>query len=189
MAMRWKTTAARMITPMRSGAQKPPRLCWAIWNSRSRRGTDRVFPSKFTPPVAYVEATSLFHESTDPTRARFVHLSDPRKCLFHTNGVCINSGQPNPQAGRALVFGPGPGSRTSYGRLELKDPFRGSCPQTSNQAELRAVLEALRAADWAQERFCTIVIATDSEYAVKGATEWVRKLGTQGVEDELSKAG
>lgn len=139
-----------------------------------RRGTGRVFPSKFTPPSPTSTPTTLFRESADPIRTRFVHQSDHSKCLVFIDGACINNGKPNPQAGWALVFGPEPDARTSTGRLELKGPFGEPCEQTSNRAELRAVIEALRAWDWAADGFRTIIIATDSEYAVKGATEWVR---------------
>lgn len=139
-----------------------------------RRGTGRVFPSKFTPPSSASTPASLFRESADPVRTRFVHQLDLTKCLFYTDGACVNNGKPNPQAGWAVNFGPEPEARTSTGRLELKGPFGEPCEQTSNRAELRAVIEALRACDWAADGFRTIVIATDSEYAVKGATEWAR---------------
>ena len=45
---------------------------------------------------------------------------------------------------------------------------------TSNRAELRAVIAALRFRAWDVEGFRSIVIATDSEYVVEGATRWVR---------------
>jgi ribonuclease HI len=139
-----------------------------------RRGTGSVFPSEFRPPSPTSTPATLFRESADPIRTRFVRKSDPSTCLFYTDGACINNGKPNSQAGWAFVFGPEPDARTSTGRLELNGPFGDPCEQTSNRAELRAVIEALRAWDWAAEGFRTIVIATDSEYAVKGATEWTR---------------
>ncbi|KAF5535179.1 ribonuclease H [Fusarium napiforme] len=43
-----------------------------------------------------------------------------------------------------------------------------------NRAELRAIIGALRYRNWASEGFTTLVLATDSEYVVKGATEWIQ---------------
>jgi ribonuclease HI len=58
--------------------------------------------------------------------------------------------------------------------LEKKGPFGDPSPQTSNRAELRAVIAALRFRVWEGEGFKSIVIATDSEYVAEGATTWVR---------------
>jgi ribonuclease HI len=60
------------------------------------------------------------------------------------------------------------------GRLERKGPFGNDSNQTSNRAELRAIIAALRFRYWPGEGFHTLVIATDSEYAVEGSTEWAR---------------
>lgn len=38
-----------------------------------------------------------------------------------------------------------------------------------------AALAALRARQWSDDGYRTVVIASDSEYLVKGASEWVRK--------------
>ncbi|KAB8212825.1 ribonuclease H-like domain-containing protein [Aspergillus novoparasiticus] len=66
----------------------------------------------------------------------------------------------------------GPG----YVRFRLED--RGLTaeiqPQTSNRAELRAVLAALRFRPWPNEGFNNLVIAADSAYVVEGITCWVR---------------
>jgi ribonuclease HI len=59
-------------------------------------------------------------------------------------------------------------------RLEAQGPFGDPSRQTSNRAELRAVLAALQFRNWAGEGFGTVVFATDSEYVAKGATQWVR---------------
>ncbi|KAK0624101.1 ribonuclease H-like domain-containing protein [Immersiella caudata] len=44
--------------------------------------------------------------------------------------------------------------------------------QTSNRAELRATIAALRFRVWSGEGLRTLVLATDSEYVVEGATNW-----------------
>lgn len=59
-------------------------------------------------------------------------------------------------------------------RLEKKGPFGDVSPQTSNRAELRAVIAALRFRFWPGEGCRRFVIATDSEYVVEGATNWVK---------------
>lgn len=46
--------------------------------------------------------------------------------------------------------------------------------QSSNRAELRAIIAALTLRHWPGEGFQTVVIATDSEYVVDGATKWVK---------------
>ncbi|KAJ2966864.1 hypothetical protein NUW58_g10568 [Xylaria curta] len=57
-------------------------------------------------------------------------------------------------------------------RLEQKGPFGDPSVQSSNRAELRAVIAALRLRHWTGEGFNTMVIATDSEYVTSGSTEW-----------------
>lgn len=61
------------------------------------------------------------------------------------------------------------------GRLEKKGPFGDDGLQTSNRAELRAVIAALRYQNWVGEGFHTVVVTTDSEYVVDGCTKWIRK--------------
>ncbi|KAJ4185722.1 hypothetical protein NW755_008172 [Fusarium falciforme] len=57
-------------------------------------------------------------------------------------------------------------------RLENWGPFYHYYDHTNNRAELRAVLAALRFRYWPGDGFTTLVVATDSEYVAKGATEW-----------------
>ena len=59
--------------------------------------------------------------------------------------------------------------------LEAEGPFGRDGTQTSNRAELRAVIAALRFRDWSRDGFYTVVIATDSTYVVNGATKWVKR--------------
>jgi ribonuclease HI len=60
------------------------------------------------------------------------------------------------------------------GRLEKKGPFGDDGDQTSNRAELRAVIAALRFRHWTGEGFHTLVIATDSAYTAEGSTKWAK---------------
>ncbi|RYP20468.1 hypothetical protein DL765_002767 [Monosporascus sp. GIB2] len=108
---------------------------------------------------------------------RCTHRNDDSKVLIRTDGACINNGQANPQAGWAFLYGINEDSCTplvTWGRLEEKGPFGDEGSQTSSRAELRAVIAALRFRHWPVEDFRTLVVATDSEYVVDGATMWTR---------------
>ncbi|KAJ4403729.1 hypothetical protein N0V82_010612 [Gnomoniopsis sp. IMI 355080] len=139
------------------------------------KGTGRVFPTVFTPPRTQARPAELFTPSLNrcSSRAlRFINATNKHQALIYTDGACLNNGQPNPRAGWAFVFSP---SSLASGRLENQGPFGGpSQPQTSNRAELRAVIAALRFRHWTAEGFQSVVIATDSEYVVNGATTWAR---------------
>lgn len=93
-----------------------------------------------------------------------------------TDGACLNNGQPNPRAGWAFFQGEKLSGEPLVvsDRLENRGPWGDEGSQTSNRAELRAVLAALRFRVWDGEGFRTVVVATDSSYVVDGATQWVR---------------
>ncbi|KXX82087.1 Ribonuclease H [Madurella mycetomatis] len=119
---------------------------------RLRRGTGRAFPTKYTL------------------------RNDAGKVLIRTDGACVDNGQPSPKAGWAFWHGFGPSGNlvVASGRLEKEGPFGDDSIQSSNRAELRAVIAALRFRHWHGEGFHTLVIATDSEYAVEGSTKWAK---------------
>lgn len=93
-----------------------------------------------------------------------------------TDGACLNNGQPNPRAGWAFFQGESliGEPRVVSGRLENQGPWGDAGSQTSNRAELRAVIAALRLRHWRGEGFKTVVFATDSSYVVDGATQWAK---------------
>ncbi|ROV99481.1 hypothetical protein VMCG_06414 [Cytospora schulzeri] len=150
--------------------------------SQVRRGTGRIIPTKVTLPSPTSTPDSIFQgRATYADLTRFVHRQEPQTFLIYTDGACINNGQPNPKAGWAFVHGPraqgdssNHAARTVAFRLEQKGPFGDVGGQTSNRAEMRAVIAALRFRQWAGEGCKVLVIATDSEYVVEGATGWVR---------------
>jgi len=171
------------------------------WDAMTR-GTGRVFPKEFTPPSASITPSELFsdqrnhmmvtrHVLRDPRTTgqeganqishsiSYTLTGDPGKVLIRTDGACLDNGQPDlePRAGWAFWHGSGPSGNllTVSGRLEKKGPFGDDAEQASNRAELRAVIAALRFRFWPGEGVKTLVIATDSEYVVKGATEWAKK--------------
>lgn len=110
---------------------------------------------------------------------RYVHRSDPKAVLVFTDGACLNNGKPDPKAGWAFVHGPGgPGltakPAVASARLESKGPFGDKAIQSSNRAELRAVIAVLRFRYWPGEGFNSMTIATDSEYVTEGSTKWAK---------------
>lgn len=147
---------------------------------KKKRGTGLVIPTKFSPPDQTSTPTDLFPGTTIRKQfARYIHREDPTKRLIFTDGACINNGQANPRAGWGIVVGPSnlgaysTGNRS--GRLEEEGPFGDEGAQTSNRAELRAVLAALGLRAWDGEGCLTLVFATDSAYVTEGATLWTKK--------------
>ncbi|KAI1168282.1 ribonuclease H-like domain-containing protein [Nemania serpens] len=144
-----------------------------------------VFPTTFTPPSTLVRLNELFLQRDHGSGTRYIHRDDPRcdprKLLIFTAGACVRNGQPNSQAGWAIVHGrerDGKPAITS-GHLEKAAPLGGPSGQTSNRAELWAVIAALRSRACHSEGFQTVVIATDSDYITTGATvsakKWIQK--------------
>ncbi|KAK4194086.1 RNase H domain protein [Triangularia verruculosa] len=134
---------------------------------RLTRGTGRAFPTKFVPPSASATPSELFSGRVKRMRVtRYTLPTDAGK------------------AGWAFWYGSGPSGNQliASSRLEKKGPFGADGIQTSNLAELRAVIAALRFRHWPGEGFHTMVIATDSEYvrggeAVKNRDLWEALLG------------
>ncbi|EPE04771.1 rnase h domain protein [Ophiostoma piceae UAMH 11346] len=139
-----------------------------------KRGTGRAFPSLFTSeksPADVFVPTRL----DDSQSRRFVHGQDEKKALVYVDGACSNNGQQDPRAAWAVVYGPPqPDQGHVSGRLETLGPFDQQFTATSNRAELRAVIAALRMCDWTYSQFNTLVIATDSAYVVDGTTKWAK---------------
>ena len=86
------------------------------------------------------------------------------------DGSALNNGSPNAQAGYGIVFTPLKWFSPISRHLE-----QDGHPQTSNCAELHAVLASLTLQFWAGEGFSRIVLACDSEYVVKGISDWIVK--------------
>ncbi|KAK4170671.1 ribonuclease H-like domain-containing protein [Triangularia setosa] len=141
------------------------------------RGTGRAFPTKFVPPSASVTPLELFSgRESRMLVTRCTLPTDAGKFLICTDGACLDNGQQNPKAGWAFWHGFGPADKplVASNRLEKKGPFGADGNQTSNRAELRAVIAALCFRYWPGEGFHTMVVATDSEYVVEGSTKWAK---------------
>lgn len=147
-----------------------------------KRGTGRVLPTTFKPPTPSATPMEVFRaDNTRLRMCRYVHRKDPTQGLIFTDGACLDNGRAHPRAGWGFVSGPR-GSANGVilkggfkGRLETEGPFGEEGAQTSNRAELRAVIAALGFRAWSGEGFKTMVFATDSSYVVDGATKWVKK--------------
>ncbi|KAE8150408.1 ribonuclease H-like domain-containing protein [Aspergillus avenaceus] len=146
-------------------------------------GTGRIIPTRFHPPNTNDTLQSLFQprisSTAIPPVRRFIRLTNPNQFLIYTDGACLDNGRASARAGCSFVFKPSTSQPESHGwvrfRLEDTGPTGEAHPQTSNRAELRAVIAALRFRVWTGEGFDSLVIATDSEYVVEGATSWVRR--------------
>ncbi|KAJ1324685.1 ribonuclease HI [Microdochium nivale] len=149
--------------------------------AEKQHATGTVFPTLFRFPLATPQ--QLFkHTSIDGFGLyRFVSRSDATQALVFVDGACADNGQQNPSGGWAVVNNPsfctslaGHSSQASVisARLEDTGPFGASSIATSNRAELRASIAALRECNWVGEGFRSLVIATDSSYVVDGATRW-----------------
>jgi ribonuclease HI len=97
--------------------------------------------------------------------------------IIFTDGACTNNGQPAGRAGVGVAYGNDDGSQLSKPITDMVDNF----PLRSNQrAELYAAklgVEFLSEAytKHAKDETGAWIVATDSEYVVKGMTEWLPK--------------
>lgn len=142
-------------------------------------GTGSVIPTKFIPPSRGDTPQSLFYFNTGGEAKLCTRRIDKTQLLIFADGACLDNGGQNPRAGCAFVYRPSaqPPSLLGFTRFRLEDegPTGEQHPQTSNRAELRAVIAVLRFRDWVREGFHSLVIATDSEYVAEGITCWVRR--------------
>jgi ribonuclease HI len=90
---------------------------------------------------------------------------------IYVDGACPNNGKPNAKAGwGALLTNP------QGDILELAGPVPADQAQTNGRAELLAPLMAIRRC----KPGSPITVISDSEYVVKGATEWLHNWKARG---------
>jgi len=148
---------------------------------------------RFQPPRAIDTPLSLFIPQVNQcsvSAPRFIRRENVSQFLILTDGACLNNGFPTASAGGAFVFRPATSPReigcllhdqrlfeqgACKFRLSNRGPNLSAPPglQTSNRAELTAVLLALQFRVWVGEGFRYLVIATDSTYVVDGSAAWV----------------
>jgi ribonuclease HI len=98
-----------------------------------------------------------------------VNVLNPQQVLVYVAGACIDSGLPTARAAWSLIFRPEAPDANVGCRLEQDGP------QTQDRAELRGVIAALQYRNWNTEGFRSLVVATNSDYVIRGATELVWK--------------
>lgn len=141
---------------------------------------------RFIPPAEDHTPEQLFKPTLNRCSLkalRYIRNNNQNEVLVFIDGCCLNNGKVDARAGFSVVYRP-EGSPDVVenlhvlgaikSRLERKGPSGKFAAQTSNRAELRAAIAALQFRIWTGEGFSRFVIATDSEYLVKGATEWMR---------------
>jgi len=96
-------------------------------------------------------------------------MDDYSKIYVYTDGSCINNGKPNAKAGIGIFFGMNDPRNVSR-RVEGK--------QSNNTGELTAIIEAIKILHKEIKSDLAVVIVTDSEYAIKCAVSYGKKMAS-----------
>ncbi|KAK4110860.1 hypothetical protein N656DRAFT_712833 [Canariomyces notabilis] len=138
------------------------------------------------PPEAHFPLQTVFSPGRPPY-PRFVNRFDSREMLLVVDGSCVNNGRhanklQDPVAGCSFAFKGTPGIMplddglgSIAFRLEREGPLGNPVEHTSNRAKLRAVIAALQFRAWGGEGWRRVVVLTDLEYVVLGATTWLSR--------------
>lgn len=160
-----RNSEAPAMSSSPTSSLSPPPLC--RWTSslnaiNTRASSDKWLAMRYAPLLSLISIRRRF--LWDP--------NDNRTLLLMTDGACLDNGQVDPKAGWAFYQGESLDGQPLVvsGRLEDQGPWGDAGLQTSNRAELRAVIAASRFRFWLGEGFTTVVFATDSSYVVDGAT-------------------
>nr|CEG04890.1 unnamed protein product [Fusarium clavum] len=141
-----------------------------------KRGTGWAFPVAVAH-IGHSNTNVVVTAPFDAEKRRHV-LKDKNKLLLYVDGTCTDNGR----GGWAVSLGCHSDLPNSaiYGRLETLGPFGHSKPASTNRAQLRAVIAALRLSNWKEEGFDSITIATSSTYVVSKATTRAKKWVSNG---------
>ena len=129
---------------------------------------------RFHPSPPTSRPRDLYHDAINHgslPSVRYIRKNNPQEVLIYIDGACSYNGTPHARAGFGVNWGP---------RHHLSARLEGEDPETSNRAELRAAIVALDLRVWNGEGFDKVILACDSEYVVKGITEWVRNWQSNG---------
>lgn len=118
--------------------------------------------------LTFDPATQVSHLRTRSTPYGGLHPDDRRTIFVATDGGCKYNGTTYARAAAGVYFGP----RSQYNVSELLPEHMR---QTSQMAELHAVQKALTTVrqNLNYDPFFTVVIMSDSNYVVKGFTDWI----------------
>lgn len=133
-------------------------------------------PHRFLPSPSNAYPMDLFTEQRDRSSGRYkryFHRDDDTTILAFTDGSCLGSGIPGlRRAGWGCVY-----NDSDAGMSGPLEGTVGGSEQTSNRAELRAVIAFLQMRAWEEGGAYRIVIATDSASVVDGVSkqleQWV----------------
>lgn len=113
-------------------------------------------------------------------RWRFVpHVSSLKTMLIYTRGYCTGRCKYTSHSGWAFVFNDS-STGTVSGPVKNEGPDGQVRKQRLGQAEIRAVIEALKFRVWWAEGWTRVVIATPSDYVADGATKNIHSWHCQG---------
>ncbi|KAH7100411.1 ribonuclease H-like protein [Auriculariales sp. MPI-PUGE-AT-0066] len=139
-------------------------------------------PRRFVPPTPTTQPQDLFKEREDFSAnafKRLFHKQDDATMLVYTDGACLDQGPPRQgqrrRAGCAFVY--------ANSKEPIMQPLEGTVngpEQTSNRAELRAILLFLQMRVWEAGGADRFVVATDSEYVVEGICSRVKAWTARG---------
>jgi ribonuclease HI len=120
------------------------------------------------------------------------HLDHPEEKICHhhrlvfTDGSCLDNGRASAKAGIGIALGHGNENEKQQWSISVDDKLDPGQKRSSQRAELLAAIEGLKylsRADRGEVKhagthgdrrdYLAWVIATDSEYVVKGMTEWL----------------
>ncbi|KAK0737847.1 ribonuclease H-like domain-containing protein [Schizothecium vesticola] len=160
--------------PNTASPQRTPTDYWDLSTATPQPVFPDTFDAGYEPPLDLIRPL----DCGPAYGLRLVHREAPWWAFVFVDGACTNNGQLGAQGGWAVVYGPPTETDPPHvvsGRLEEKGPLGGpDVEPTSNRAELRASIAALRLGHWRGDGFQRLVIATDSAYVVDGATSWSR---------------
>ncbi|KAH8165497.1 hypothetical protein CIB48_g2734 [Xylaria polymorpha] len=157
---------------------------------RSRVSIATIFvpASPDVTPEEHFPLQTVFTRTSQP---RFVNRYDSREILLVVDGSCMNNGsisQPSTGGCSFAYKGPGKSGITAAFPFSTVDQTEGGTvgfpleqagpggeyhAASSNRAKLRAVIAALDFREWQEEGWKRIIVATDLEYVVFGATRWL----------------
>lgn len=173
-------------------SRRPRRVCKRL-TRRSKVSTATMFKpmNAGETPEQHFPLQTVYTRTPQP---RFVNRYDSREMLLVVDGSCINNGSSSPlqpaTGGCSFAYKGGGPPAPSFPfsdlstwdnensglvgfPLEQEGPGGEPHVASSNRAKLRAVIAALAFREWQDEGWRRVVVATDLQYVVFGATRWL----------------
>ncbi|XP_068135205.1 ribonuclease H1-like [Hyperolius riggenbachi] len=113
-------------------------------------------------PSARYKKFPTYQQAQDFVNGRDYPPQRERSAVVYTDGCCSRNGRYGARGGIGVYWGPYSSYNTSE-RLEGR--------QTNQRAEIQAACTAIEQAE--RQNYTRLNIRTDSEFTIKGATEWL----------------